>query len=29
MRAALLAHQLVEISYFEPIAGAAFTSARR
>jgi uncharacterized membrane protein len=29
MRAALLAHQLVEISYFEPIEGAAFTSARR
>jgi hypothetical protein len=29
MRAALVAHQLVEISYFEPIAAAAFTSARR
>jgi Dolichyl-phosphate-mannose-protein mannosyltransferase len=29
LRAALLAHQLVEISYFEPIDGAGFTSARR
>ena len=29
MRAALVAHQLVEVSYFEPIDGAAFTSARR
>lgn len=28
-RAALHAHQLVEISYFEPIDGAAFASARR
>jgi hypothetical protein len=28
-RAALLAHQLVEISYFEPIDGAGFASARR
>jgi len=29
MRAALLAHQLVEVSYFEPIDGAAFAAARR
>jgi hypothetical protein len=29
MRAALSAHQLVEISYFEPSDGAVFTSARR
>jgi len=29
MRAALVAHQLVEVSYFEPIDGAAFTAARR
>jgi uncharacterized membrane protein len=29
MHAALVAHQLVEVSYFEPIDGAAFTAARR